>query len=240
MKTLIADDHPLLRDALSQILRTLDNRMILLEADEGGAVRRLVQEHPDLDLLLLDIGLPGVRGLDLFHELRQQQPTLPIVAFSGIEDPVTVKAVLAGGGMGFIPKSSPPPVMINALRLVLAGGRYLPPALLAPEAVMATAPAVLDGETQVGVTPAEVRLTERQQQVLHCLVQGLSNKEICRVLGLAEATVKIHVSAILKALRVTSRTQAVIRCTQLGLAPPDPGGAPQAHSLGGAGSGTAS
>ncbi len=233
MKTLIADDHPLLRDALSQILRTLDNRMILLEAEEGGAVRRLVQEHPDLDLLLLDIGLPGVRGLDLFHELRQQQPTLPIVAFSGIEDPVTVKAVLAGGGMGFIPKSSPPPVMINALRLVLAGGRYLPPALLAEAA---TTPEVVGD----GVTPVALGLTERQQQVLHCLVQGLSNKEICRVLGLAEATVKIHVSAILKALRVTSRTQAVIRCTQLGLAPPDPGGAPQAHSLGGAGSGTAS
>ena len=233
MKTLIADDHPLLRDALSQVLRTLDNRMILLEADEGGAVRRLVQEHPDLDLLLLDIGLPGVRGLDLFHELRQQQPTLPIVAFSGIEDPVTVKAVLAGGGMGFIPKSSPPPVMINALRLVLAGGRYLPPALLAEAA---TTPEVVGD----GVTPVALGLTERQQQVLHCLVQGLSNKEICRVLGLAEATVKIHVSAILKALRVTSRTQAVIRCTQLGLAPPDPGGAPQAHSLGGAGSGTAS
>ena len=233
MKTLIADDHPLLRDALSQILRTLDNRMILLEADDGGAVRRLVQEHPDLDLLLLDISLPGVRGLDLFHDLRQQQPTLPIVAFSGIEDPVTVKAVLAGGGMGFIPKSSPPPVMINALRLVLAGGRYLPPALLAEAA---TTPEVVGD----GVTPVALGLTERQQQVLHCLVQGLSNKEICRVLGLAEATVKIHVSAILKALRVTSRTQAVIRCTQLGLAPPDPGGAPQAHSLGGAGSGTAS
>ena len=123
--------------------------------------------------------------------------------------------------------------MINALRLVLAGGRYLPPALLAEAA---TTPEVVGD----GVTPAALGLTERQQQVLHCLVQGLSNKEICRVLGLAEATVKIHVSAILKALRVTSRTQAVIRCTQLGLAPPDPGGAPQAHSLGGAGSGTAS
>lgn len=220
MKILIADDHPLLRDALSQLLRTLVSQVILLEAADGDAVHRLVQEHPDLDLLLLDIGLPGVRGLDLFHELRQDQPTLPLVAFSGIEDPDTVRAVLAGGAMGFIPKSSPPPVMLNALRLVLAGGCYLPPAALA-----AAVPAE--------VTAAALGLTERQQQVLHCLARGLANKEICRVLGLAEATVKIHVSAILKALRVTSRTQAVIRATQLGLVPPDPNGATQAPPPGG-------
>jgi DNA-binding NarL/FixJ family response regulator len=226
MKILIADDHPLLRDALSQLLRTLESQVILLEAAEGDAVRRLVQEHPDLDLLLLDIGLPGVRGLDLFHELRQHQPTLPLVAFSGIEDPDTVRAVLAGGAVGFIPKSSPPPVMLNALRLVLAGGCYLPPAVLAEAAA---APAE--------VTAAALGLTERQQQVLHCLARGLANKEICRVLGLAEATVKIHVSAILKALRVTSRTQAVIRATQLGLVPPDPNGATQAPPGGGSGSG---
>jgi DNA-binding NarL/FixJ family response regulator len=237
MKTLIADDHPLLRDALSQILRSLDSRVILLEAAEGDAVRRLVQEHPDLDLLLLDLCLPGVRGLDLFLELRRQQPTLPIVAISGIEDPVTVKAVLAGGGMGYIPKSSPPPVMIQALRLVLAGGRYLPPALLAQEA---GTPGVVTEEAPAGATPAALGLTARQEQVLHCLVQGLANKEICRVLGLAEATVKIHVSAILKALRVTSRTQAVIRATQLGLGPPNPGAATPPHPRGGSGSGSGS
>ncbi len=237
MKTLIADDHPLLRDALSQILRSLDSRVILLEAAEGDAVRRLVQEHPDLDLLLLDLCLPGVRGLDLFLELRRQQPTLPIVAISGIEDPVTVKAVLAGGGMGYIPKSSPPPVMIQALRLVLAGGRYLPPAILAQEE---GTPGVVTEEAPAGATPAALGLTARQEQVLHCLVQGLANKEICRVLGLAEATVKIHVSAILKALRVTSRTQAVIRATQLGLTPLHPGGTIPPQPPGGSGSGSGS
>jgi len=240
MKTLIADDHPLLRQALSQILRALDSQAIQLEAADGGAVRRLIQEHPDLDLLLLDICLPGVRGLDLFHELRRQQPTLPIVAFSGIEDPVTVKAVLAGGAMGFIPKSSPPAVMINALRLVLAGGRYLPPELLAQEEVVAAAPVALEGEPQKGLTPAKLGLTERQRQVLQCLVQGQSNKEICRVLGLAEATVKIHVSAILKALRVTSRTQAVIRSSQLGLGLQHPGSSTQIDPPGGPGSGKGS
>jgi DNA-binding NarL/FixJ family response regulator len=237
MKTLIADDHPLLREALSQILRALDNQVILLEAAEGDAVRRLVQEHPDLDLLLLDLCLPGVQGLELFLELRQQQPTLPIVAISGIEDPITVKAVLAGGGMGYIPKSSPPPVMIQALRLVLAGGRYLPPALLAQEA---GTPGVVTEEAPAGATPAALGLTARQEQVLHCLVQGLANKEICRVLGLAEATVKIHVSAILKALRVTSRTQAVIRATQLGLTPLHPGGTIPPPPPGGSGSGSGS
>jgi DNA-binding NarL/FixJ family response regulator len=188
----------------------------VLEAADGEGVRRLAAEHPDLDLVLLDICLPGVRGLELFQALRQDHPALPVVVLSAIDDPDIVKAVLAGGAMGFVPKSSPRPVMVNALRLVLSGGRYLPPELIVGE-WESLAHRVEGPEEPAPPSVEDLGLTERQQQVLTLLAQGKSNKVICRELGLAEATVKIHVTAILKALKVATRTQAVVEINRLGL-----------------------
>jgi DNA-binding NarL/FixJ family response regulator len=216
LKILVADDHPLLREALAYVLRELDSEVCVLEAADGAAVRRLAAEHPDLDLMLLDIYLPGVRGLELFQVLRQDHPALPVVVLSAIDDPDIVKAVLAGGAMGFVPKSSPRPVMVNALRLVLSGGRYLPPELIVGE-WESMARRVEGPEEPAPPSVEDLGLTERQQQVLTLLAQGKSNKVICRELGLAEATVKIHVTAILKALKVASRTQAVVAINRLGL-----------------------
>ncbi len=216
MKILVADDHPLLREALAQVLRELDNEVAVLEAADGEAVRRLAAEHPDLDLVLLDICLPGVNGLELFDELRGDYPALPLVALSALDDPRTVKAVLAKGALGYVPKSSSHPVMVNALRLVLSGGRYLPPEIIADEWASAAGLGSNLG-TRTAVSVADLGLTERQQQVLALMAQGKSNKLICRELGLAEATVKIHVTAVLRALKVTSRTQAVVMLNRLGL-----------------------
>jgi len=216
LKILVADDHPLLREALAYVLRELDSKVCVLEAADGAAVRRLAAEHPDLDLVLLDICLPGVRGLELFQALRQEHPALPVVVLSAIDDPDIVKAVLAGGAMGFVPKSSPRPVMVNALRLVLSGGRYLPPELIVGE-WESLARRVEGPAEPTPPSAAELGLTKRQGQVLILLAQGKSNKLICRELGLAEATVKIHVTAILKALKVASRTQAVVEINRLGL-----------------------
>ncbi len=216
MKILVADDHPLLREALAQVLRELDSEVSVLEAVDGEGVRRLAAEHPDLDLVLLDICLPDVSGLDLFDELRGAYPALPLVALSALDDPRTVKAVLASGAMGFIPKSSSHPVMVNALRLVLSGGRYLPPELIADEWKSVVGRGTSLG-TRAPVSVADLGLTERQRQVLALMAQGKSNKLICRELGLAEATVKIHVTAVLRALKVTSRTQAVVMINRLGL-----------------------
>ena len=228
MKILVADDHPLLREALLPVLRELEGGVTPLEAADGDAVRRLTALHPDLDLVLLDLCLPGVRGLELFEDLRRDYPALPLVVLSALDDPGTVKAVLAGGALGFIPKSSPHQVMVQALRLVLAGGCYLPPELM-PELVgedWASVPAPAARPGTAGEASAEtLGLTGRQQQVLALLAQGKSNKQICRALGLAEATVKIHVSAVLKALRVTSRTQAVVAINRLGLRIEEPGSA---------------
>lgn len=223
VKILVADDHPLLREALQHVLRELDSGVTLLEAATGDDVRRLAARHADdLDLVLLDICLPGVRGLELFDELRADHPALPLVALSALDDPGTVKAVLSGGAMGFIPKSSSHQVMVSALRLVLAGGRYLPPQLIAGELesmpMRAASPAAA-----AEVSAEDLGLTGRQQQVLALLAKGKSNKQICRELGLAEATVKIHVTAILRALKVSTRTQAVVMINQLGLRVDEPG-----------------
>jgi DNA-binding NarL/FixJ family response regulator len=227
VKILVADDHPLLREALLPVLRELEGGVTPIEAADGDAVRRLAAEHPDLDLVLLDLCLPGVRGLTLFEDLRRGYPALPLVVLSALDDPGTVRAVLAGGALGFIPKSSPHQVMVQALRLVLAGGRYLPPELM-PELAgedwaSVPAPAASPG-TAGGASAETLGLTERQHQVLALLAQGKSNKQICRALGVAEATVKVHVTAVLKALRVISRAQAVVAINRLGLRSEGPGG----------------
>ena len=228
MKILVADDHPLVREALSGVCRELDGGVSVVEAMDGDGARHMTAEHSDLDLVLLDICLPGVRGLELFDELRRDHPALPLVALSALDDPATVKAVLAGGALGFIPKSSSHQVMVNALRLVLSGGRYLPPELMADE--WASAPMRPASPGTRGAVPVEaLGLTGRQRQVLALIAQGKSNKLICRELGLAEATVKIHVSAVLKALKVKSRTQAVVMINRLGLRlgePDEAGGQP--------------
>ncbi|UCH52401.1 MAG: response regulator transcription factor, partial [Pseudomonadota bacterium] len=198
MKVLVADDHALIREAFRHLLADLDPGAVVLEAGDCDSAYRLVEQQPDIDLVLLDLRLPGPGGLATLEKLRSHCPDLPVVVVSALEDPGTVRAALARGAMGFIPKSSSNDVMLNALRLVLSGGRYLPPAMLATES--AAAP----------TTREEVHLTDRQREVLALMVQGKSNKHICRELGLAEATVKIHVTAILRALKVASRAQAIV------------------------------
>lgn len=210
MKILVADDHALIREALRHVLAQLGTSVNVLEAPDCDGTRLAITEHPDLDLLLLDLNLPGVGGLVLLPELHHDYPSLPVVVLSALEDPATVREALASGAMGFIPKSSTNEVMLSALHLVLAGGRYLPPA------------ALTGMDEAAGVTPAsaaDVILTDRQRDVLVLMAQGKSNKQICRELSIAEATVKIHVTAILRALKVASRAQAIVAVNRLGLAP---------------------
>ncbi len=211
MKILVADDHALIREALRNLLQELGGDTTVIEASDGESARRFAAVHPDLDLALLDLKLPGVNGLDLLATLRSDYPDLPIVVLSGVEDAATMRAVLDRGAMGFIPKSSSNRVMLGALQLVLSGGRYLPPGLLAAT------------ETAAPESISDLKLTERQREVLKLMVQGQSNKQICRELGLAEPTVKIHVTAVLRALKVTSRAQAIVAVNRfdLHLDPPD-------------------
>lgn len=206
MKILVADDHALIREALRYLLQELDGGATAIEAFDGESARGIVAAHPDLDLVLLDLKLPGVDGLDLLAELRGGYPEIPIVVLSGLEDAATMRAALNRGATGFIPKSSSNRIILGALRLVLAGGRYLPPELLKANAEPIHTPAVLMRKQSV----TDLKLTERQRDVLNLMVQGQSNKQICRTLGLAEPTVKIHVTAILRTLNVSSRAQAIV------------------------------
>lgn len=214
MKILVADDHALIREALRHVLKELDGDVTVLEARDGDGACRLVEEHTDLDLLLLDLNLPGTSGFATLAELRRNHAALPVVILSAQEDATTMRATLDGGAMGFIPKSANNAVMLGALRLVLSGGRYVPPELLDATPGVALSDAPLSAPK----SPAELGLTERQLDVLALMAQGKSNKQICRDLGLAEATVKIHVTAVLRTLKVTSRAQAIVAVNRLGLA----------------------
>jgi DNA-binding NarL/FixJ family response regulator len=214
LKILIVDDHELIREAMRQVLKQLDANIEVVEAVNCADALTLADQHPDLDLILLDIHLPGTSGLDALGKFREQHPAIPVVVLSGSESRDDVMRAIDGGAMGFIPKSQPSRVMINALRLVLAGGVYLPVEFLG---LPAAAPAAPLPNAATVRTPADLGMTGRQSEVLALLIQGKPNKLICRDLGLAEGTVKIHVTAILRALGVANRTQAVIAVSRLGL-----------------------
>jgi DNA-binding NarL/FixJ family response regulator len=222
MKVLIVDDHALIRDALSRVLASLAPDMTVLEATDPRLALETIERQPDLDLVLLDLTLPGMHGLSVLQTLRQKYPAISVVVISATSDRDSVKRALDHGALGFIPKSSSNEVLQSALRLVLAGGIYVPPEILGRSGV--DEPAL----PPIGLrTPAEIGLTERQAQILALVMKGKSNKLICRELDLAESTVKNQITAILKALNVTSRTQAVLAVEKLGLALPDVRSAPR-------------
>lgn len=217
MKILVVDDHPLILEALRHLLKQLETVVEILDAPNAEAGRQLAAAHADLDLLLLDLTLPGVNGLDFLLELRQEYPAIPVVVLSASERPEDVMRALDLGAMGYIPKTSSKDVMLQALRLVLSGGIYLPAIALTLRDDPLPPPRIAEPVVKPRTTPQALGLTSRQAEVLALLLQGRPNKEICRQLGLAEGTVKIHVAAILRALNVSTRTQAVIEASRLGL-----------------------
>ena len=205
MKVLIVDDHPLILHALEQVLPELDPSLELLGASNRVDTLTLLARHPDCALVLLDLTLPGAHGLDLLGELRRDQPWLPIVVLSATHDRATVGAALAAGARGFIAKTASPLALLDAIRTVLSGGRHITTDL-------GPAPRMIDG-----VPIDALGLTQRQSDVLALLVQGKPNKIICRDLRLSEGTVKVHVSAILRALNVHSRSQAIVELARRGI-----------------------
>jgi DNA-binding NarL/FixJ family response regulator len=209
MKVLLVDDHALIRDALRGVLKELAHDATVVEASDCRQAMRLIDEHPDLHLILLDLNLPDRDGFAVLADLRKRYATISVVVLSAFQDRDNVLRALDLGALGFIPKSSAREVMVNALRLVMSGGTYIPPEALARAEAK---------EAALGrpVTPAELGLTERQMEVLALMMKGKSNKAISRILDVAEPTVKHHITAILKALKVTNRTEAVIAVGALG------------------------
>jgi DNA-binding NarL/FixJ family response regulator len=215
MKILVVDDHPLIREALKQVLPTLGSDIQVLEAKSAREAFAVSKAHPNLHLILLDLGLPGEDGLESLPLLRERAPHVPVVVFSASDHPDVVKRAIDAGAMGFIPKTSSNALLVNALRFVLAGGVYLPLEVLRQpsSASGGTAESVPGGSSGL----RDLGLTQRQAQVLALLVHGKSNKLICRELNLAEGTVKVHVAAVLKTLGVANRTQAVLAVSRLGI-----------------------
>jgi DNA-binding NarL/FixJ family response regulator len=210
MKVLVVDDHALIRDALRHVLEQLEREVTVFEAGDCGQAFAVIEAQPELELVLLDLNLPGMHGLAALSELRTRYPAVSVVVVSAADDRGSVTQALDHGAMGYIPKSSSNEVLASALRLVLSGGIYIPPAILG-----STEPRLQPGSAKI--VPSDLGLTERQSQILTLLMQGKSNKLICRELDLAESTVKNHVTHVLKTLNVTSRTQAVIAAARIGL-----------------------
>ncbi len=214
MKILIVDDHSLVREGLKAILSLSDLRPNFVEAWDADTVQMQLELHPDLALMLLDIQMPGCTGLELMQRIVKQRPHLPIIMLSAEHDAGTVTQALNSGASGFLPKNSLNQVLVSAIRLVLAGGLYIPrEALEKPHPSPATA-SFPDKTTH---TLESLGFTARQIDVLRLLIQGQSNKQICRQIDVAEATVKIHVRAILRSLTVSSRSEAIAKVAQLGL-----------------------
>ena len=216
MRILVVDDHPLMAEALALAMRTLDRAA---EVESAGSLREALERATQVgfDLCLLDLRLPDCSGLEALERMRESLPALPVVVVSGSDDPASVLAALDLGAMGYIPKTSPRDVLLGAVRLVASGGIYVPvEALKTREAVPSAPPVAASGVTGAG-TAADLGLSPRQWEVLELLLKGLPNKLIARRLDVTENTVKIHVSAVLRALGVATRTQALIAASRLGL-----------------------
>jgi two-component system nitrate/nitrite response regulator NarL len=211
---LLVDDHALFRSGLKFLLQQLDTGLVL---DEAGNCAQALERAASrsYDLVLLDLNMPGVSHLDALAALREAVPDAPVVVLSGESDPNVVRAAIERGAMGFIPKSATPEVLIEALRLVLAHGVYLPLEVLvmSAPAVQPAAPVAGGGEAmapQPGLTP-------RQLEVLRYVIQGKPNKVIARELNLSEGTVKTHLSSVLRAFGARNRTEAVYTAAKQGL-----------------------
>jgi DNA-binding NarL/FixJ family response regulator len=205
VKILTCEDHELFREGLKRVLRQLDAEAELLEAGNAAEAQQLADAHGDLDLLLLDLGLPDSDGLALLRRLRESHPLLSIVVISASEDPREVSRALDAGAAGFIPKSSDRASLVRALEVVFAGGVFFP-----REALEAARRA-----------PAAPRLTRRQHEVAALITKGLTNKEIASALEISTGTVKAHVASLLETLDVSNRTEAVRVLVDLGLIEPE-------------------
>ncbi len=215
MKILLVDDHALFREGMTHVLQRLSDEVEILEAGNFPDGLKLAAQHPELDLALLDLNMPGSEGPISIRFFHRHHPHIPVVVVSGEESRGYMEKVMNYGAMGFVCKSSTAAVMLGALNLVLSGGVYVPPEMLRHHSVITEEePETVDRRS---MRTNEYGLTGRQMEVLRHLASGMSNKEIAEVVHLAEGTVKIHVAAVYQTLRVCNRLEAVRAAEKLGL-----------------------
>lgn len=210
MKILIGDDHQLFRDGLRLQLMEFDKELEVVYAANFSEVFTRLEEAPDIELVLIDLGMPNMDWKDALKRLSEEFPTLLIIVVSGTDEQTIILKALDLGAQGYIPKSSSGEVMINALRLVLAGGVYLPQEVLLSHVKQPQTSEPRKGQTVHKLSP-------RQKEVLNLIASGKSNKQIADQLGLSDGTVKTHISAILKKLNTKNRTQAILEANRIGI-----------------------
>lgn len=213
LKLLVVEDHALVREGLVRLLGQLEESVSVVESADFESALNLLDNDGEFDLVLLDLALPGIDGFAGLDILRRRYPSMPVAVVSAFDDTPTITRVINLGASGFIPKAFSGEALLAAIREVLAGNIFRPAGQQG---------ARLDDATPVppsrlGVRPDEVGLTERQAQVLALMVRGLSNRDIADQLALSEGTVKIHATAVFKALGVNSRTQALVAVARYGI-----------------------
>ena len=207
MKILVVDDHALVREGLRQVLKGLEENLEVLQAGTCAQAFSVAETHGDLDLVLLDYHLPDMNGLEALGVFGERNPELPIVLLSGSANIQIMRQVLQAGAAGFVTKSCVSDELLRAVRSVLNGDIYLPQELSADSNFEQVAPV------------SRPLLTQRQELVLRCLLNGMANREIADQLHISEETVKTHVTAILRHFEVQNRTQAVVAAARSGYRP---------------------
>lgn len=219
MKVLLVDDHPLILSALQTVIGGLGDDVNVVGAGSAREARATLAADPDFDMLLLDLQLGDANGFDLLAELRETYPALPVVVVSASDRASDVIRSIDMGAMGFVPKRASNDTLFEALRLVMSGGIYVPAMTLGAETrgPADPAPDMMRHIEDYQTTPTleALGLTSRQHDVLLLLLQGKPNKHIARELNLSVETIKDHVAAVLRALGVSSRTQAVLAVGQM-------------------------
>ena len=212
MKLLLVEPHALYREGLALLITRSFPELELLQAGDIAEALAQIERHADLDLMLLDLELPDAEGARGLQRIRAHAPGVTVVLLSGDTPPETLLEAIQAGAAGFIPKASPAGFMQKALRRILDGGAYMPPTPPSPR------PTVEEVEADVVQPTAGSlgELTPRQSEVLQLLIEGKTNKLICRELALSESTVKTHLASIFRRLGATSRTQAVVAATRMG------------------------
>jgi len=212
MHILLVDDHKLFREGMRYVLEdglaseiSSEENLLLYEANDSGSALECIKNNPQIDLVLLDLKIPGNEGMSTLKSVVSHFPLIPVVILSASQSRSDIKSALDCGAMGFIPKDSSSSAVINAIRLVLSGNIYLPPVFMQD---------MTFNNDKLSMTSA---LTERQIDVISLMAKGKSNKEIANDLELAEATVKMHITNIMRTLEVNNRTQAVVKAERLGL-----------------------
>jgi len=211
MKILIADDHALFRDGLSLHLERLEPQAVIFQAGSFSQVMKIINDEKKLDLIIIDLDMPHMNWETALQEIMKKRGNARVAIISATEDTRSIRKAMEKGISGYIPKRADTKVLTGALKLIMDGGTYLPPS-------------ILDNGNINGVNMSSVSrsrngktLTNRQSQVLELVAQGMSNKQIAYEIGVSEATVKLHINALLRAVGATNRTQAVITAQKMGL-----------------------